>query len=153
MTHAASIENLNTEIPQLNARNEQLTTEHQLLVTQRNQATKDKGAKLAKIKATNAKILTIEKQLEVLNKTVQDQEKISVAAKEVITEAMVKRSQIAGRLKKWKAASINKSLIQARSELEALSSFNKDDPSIVPKIIAHQKKCDDLSLRYQAAKQ
>ena len=153
VTHAASIENLNTEIPQLNARNEQLTTKHQLLITQRNQATKDKGAKLAKIKATNAKILTIEKQLEVLNKTVQDQEKISVAAKEVITEAMVKRSQIAGRLKKWKAASINKSLIQARSELEALSSFNKDDPSIVPKIIAHQKKCDDLSLRYQAAKQ
>ena len=153
VTHAASIENLNAEIPRLNARNEQLATEHQQLITQRDQATKDKGAKLAKIKATNAKILMIEKQLEVLNKTIQDQEKISVAAKEVITEAMVKRSQIAGHLKKWKAASINTSLIQARSELAALSSLNEDDPSIVPKIIVHQKKCDDLFLRYQAAKQ
>ena len=66
---------------------------------------------------------------------------------------MVNRSQFAGRLKKWKAASINTSLIKARSELAALDSLNKDDPSNEPKIIAHQKKCDDLSLRYQAAKQ
>ena len=95
----------------------------------------------------------LEKQLEVLNKTVQDQEKISAAAKEVITKAMVKRSQFARRLKKWKAASINTSLIQARSELAALASLNQDDPSTAPKFIAHQKKYDDLSLRYQAAKQ
>jgi hypothetical protein len=57
---------------------------------------------------------------------------------------MVKRSQIADASRKWKAASINTSLIQARSELAALSSLNKDDPSIAPKIIVHQKKCDDL---------
>ena len=153
VTHTASIDNLNAEIPQLNARTEQLTTEHQQLITQRAQAAKDKGAKLAKIKAANTEILMIEKQLEVLNKTVQDQEKISAAAKEVITKAMVKRSQFAERLKKWKAASINTSLIQARSELAALASLNQDDPSTAPEFIAHQKKYDDLSLRYQAAKQ
>ncbi|MDA7658844.1 hypothetical protein N8620_01935, partial [Akkermansiaceae bacterium] len=115
VAHKVSIDNLNAEIPQLNARTEQLTTEHQQLITQRAQAAKDKGAKLAKIKAANTEILMIEKQLEVLNKTVQDQEKISAAAKEVIIKAMVKRSQFAERLKKWKAASINTSLIQARS--------------------------------------
>ena len=153
VAHTVSIDNLNAEIPQLNARTEQLTTEHQQLITQRAQAAKDKGAKLAKIKAANTEILMIEKQLEVLNKTVQDQEKISAAAKEVITKAMVKRSQFAGRLKKWKAASINTSLIQARSELAALASLNQDDPSTAPKFIAQQKKYDDLSLRYQAAKQ
>ena len=153
VAHTVSIDNLNAEIPQLNARTEQLTTEHQQLITQRAQAAKDKGAKLAKIKAANTEILMIEKQLEVLNKTVQDQEKISAAAKEVITKAMVKRSQFAERLKKWKAASINTSLIQARSELAALASLNQDDPSTAPKFIAHQKKYDDLSLRYQAAKQ
>ncbi|MBT7970798.1 MAG: hypothetical protein HN570_07350 [Verrucomicrobia bacterium] len=153
VAHKVSIDNLNAEIPQLNARTEQLTTEHQQLITQRAQAAKDKGAKLAKIKAANTEILMIEKQLEVLNKTVQDQEKISAAAKEVITKAMVKRSQFAGRLKKWKAASINTSLIQARSELAALASLNQDDPSTAPKFIAQQKKYDDLSLRYQAAKQ
>ena len=153
VAHTVSIDNLNAEIPQLNARTEQLTTEHQQLITQRAQAAKDKGAKLAKIKAANTEILMIEKQLEVLNKTVQDQEKISAAAKEVITKAMVKRSQFAERLKKWKAASINTSLIQARSELAALASLNQDDPSTAPKFIAQQKKYDDLSLRYQAAKQ
>ncbi|MDC0567243.1 hypothetical protein OAP01_04370 [Akkermansiaceae bacterium] len=153
VTHTVSIDNLNAEIPQLNARTEQLTTEHQQLITQRAQAAKDKGAKLAKIKAANTEILMIEKQLEVLNKTVQDQEKISAAAKEVIIKAMVKRSQFAERLKKWKAASINTSLIQARSELAALASLNQDDPSTAPKFIAQQKKYDDLSLRYQAAKQ
>ena len=153
VAHTVSIDNLNAEIPQLNARTEQLTTEHQQLITQRAQAAKDKGAKLAKIKAANTEILMIEKQLEVLNKTVQDQEKISAAAKEVITKAMVKRSQFAERLKKWKAASINTSLIQARSELAALASLNQDDPSTAPEFIAHQKKYDDLSLRYQAAKQ
>ncbi len=153
VAHTVSIDNLNAEIPQLNARTEQLTTEHQQLITQRAQAAKDKGAKLAKIKAANTEILMIEKQLEVLNKTVQDQEKISAAAKEVIIKAMVKRSQFAERLKKWKAASINTSLIQARSELAALASLNQDDPSTAPKFIAQQKKYDDLSLRYQAAKQ
>lgn len=153
VAHKVSIDNLNAEIPQLNARTEQLTTEHQQLITQRAQAAKDKGAKLAKIKAANTEILMIEKQLEVLNKTVQDQEKISAAAKEVIIKAMVKRSQFAERLKKWKAASINTSLIQARSELAALASLNQDDPSTAPKFIAQQKKYDDLSLRYQAAKQ
>jgi chromosome segregation ATPase len=153
VTHASSIENLNAEIPQLNARTEQLTTEHQQLIAQRNQATKDKEVKLAKIQGANTEILTIEKQLEVLNKTVQDQEKISAAEKEVVTKTMVKRSQLAGRLRKWKAASINTTLIKARSELAVLASLNKDDPSNESKIIAHQKKCDDLSLRYQAAKQ
>ncbi|MDB4656285.1 hypothetical protein OAE75_00150 [bacterium] len=153
VAHKVSIDNLNAKIPQLNARTEQLTTEHQQLITQRAQAAKDKGAKLAKIKAANTEILMIEKQLEVLNKTVQDQEKISAAAKEVIIKAMVKRSQFAERLKKWKAASINTSLIQARSELAALASLNQDDPSTAPKFIAQQKKYDDLSLRYQAAKQ
>jgi phage shock protein A len=71
VTHASSIENLNAEIPQLNARTEQLTTEHQQLIARRNQATKDKEVKLAKIQGANTEILTIEKQLEVLNKTVQ----------------------------------------------------------------------------------
>jgi chromosome segregation ATPase len=153
VTHTASIENLNAEIPELNARTEQLTTEHQQLIAQRNQATKDKDAKLAKIQGANTEILTIEKQLEVLNKTVQDHEKISAAEKEVVTKTLVKRSQLAGRLKKWKAASINTTLIKARSELAVLASLNKDDPSNESKIIAHRKKCDDLSLRYQAAKQ
>ena len=153
VTHTVSIDNLNAEIPQLNARTEQLTTEHQQLIMQRAQAAEDKGAKLAKIKAANTEILMIEKQLEVLNKTVQDQEKISAAAKEVLTKAMVKRSQFARRLKKWKAASINTSLIQARSELAALASLNQDDPSTALKFIAHQKRYDDLSLRYKAAKQ
>ena len=153
VTHTASIENLNAEIPELNARTEQLTTEHQQLIAQRNQATKDKDAKLAKIQGANTEILTIEKQLEVLNKTVQDHEKISAAEKEVVTKTLVKRSQLAGRLKKWKAASINTTLIKARSELAVLASLNKDDPSNESKIIAHRKKCDGLSLRYQAAKQ
>ena len=148
--HATSIENLNAEIPQLNARTEQLTTEHQRLITQRAQTAKDKGTKLAKIKATKTEIVRIEKQLEVLNKAVQDQEAISAAAKQVVTEAIVKRSQFAERLKKWKAAAINTSLIEARSELAELALLEKDDPSIATKIVAHQRKCDDLSSKYQA---
>jgi WD40 repeat protein len=148
--HATSIENLDAEIPQLNARTEQLTTEHQRLITQRAQAAKDKGAKLTKIKATKTEILRIEEQLEVLNQAVQDQETISAAAKEVVTKAIFKRSQFAERLKKWQAAAINTSLIQARSELAELASLEKDDPSIATKIVVHKRKCDDLSSKYQA---
>ena len=151
-THATSIEKLKAEIPQQNARIGQLTAEHQELITKLEQSTKDKGAKLAKMKATQTEILKIEKQLQALRKTVQDKEQISAAAKEEVTKTMAKRSQFAGRLKTWQAASINTSLIQARSELAELASLNNEDPSIASKIVAHQKKCDDLYSKYQAAK-
>ena len=111
---------------------------------------KTKAQSLPKIKATKTEILRIEEQLEVLNQAVQDQEIISAAAKEVVTKAIFKRSQFAERLKKWKAAAINTSLIEARSELAELASLEKDDPSIATKIVVHKRKCDDLSSKYQA---
>lgn len=148
-TQATSIQNLITEIPELNARTEQLTTEHQQLITQRAKAAEEKDTNLAKMKATQSKILTIEKQVQLLKKAAQDQEKILIAAQKELTNTMDKRSKFAEHLKKWKAAAVNTRLIQARLEL---ASIDKDDPAVASKIVELQRKCDDLALKYQAAK-
>ena len=148
-TQATSIENLITEIPELNAQTEQLTTEHQQLITQRAKAAEEKDTNLAKMKATQSKILRIGKQVQLLKKAAQDQERILITAQKELTNTMDKRSKFAERLKRWKAAAVNTSLIQARSEL---ASMDKDDPAVASKFVAHQRKCDDLALKYQAAK-
>ena len=148
-TQATSIESLITEIPELNARTEQLTTEHQQLITQRAKAAEEKDTNLAKMKATQSKILRIEKQVQLLKKAAQDQEKILIAAQKELTNTMDKRSKFAERLKKWKAAAVNTRLIQTRLEL---ASIDKDDPAVASKIVELQRKCDDLALKYQASK-
>ena len=148
-TQATSIESLITEIPVLNARTEQLTTEHQQLITQRAKAAEEKDTNLAKMKATQSKILRIEKQVQLLKKTAQDQEKILIAAQKELTNTMDKRSKFAERLKKWKTAAVNTRLIETRLEL---ASIDKDDPAVASKIVELQRKCDDLALKYQAAK-
>ena len=148
-TQATSIESLITEIPELNARTEQLTTEHQQLITQRAKAAEEKDINLAKMKATQSKILRIEKQVQLLKKTAQDQEKILIAAQKELTNTMDKRSKFAERLKKWKTAAVNTRLIETRLEL---ASIDKDDPTVASKIVELQRKCDDLALKYQAAK-
>ena len=148
-TQATSIESLITEIPELNARTEQLTTEHQQLITQRAKAAEEKDINLAKMKATQSKILRIEKQVQLLKKTAQDQEKILIAAQKELTNTMDKRSKFAERLKKWKTAAVNTRLIETRLEL---ASIDKDDPAVASKIVELQRKCDDLALKYQAAK-
>ena len=148
-TQATSIESLITEIPELNARTEQLTTEHQQLITQRAKAAEEKDTNLAKMKATQSKILRIEKQVQLLKKTAQDQEKILIAAQKELTNTMDKRSKFAERLKKWKTAAVNTRLIETRLEL---ASIDKDDPAVASKIVELQRKCDDLALKYQAAK-
>ena len=148
-TQATLIESLITEIPELNARTEQLTTEHQQLITQRAKAAEEKDTNLAKMKATQSKILRIEKQVQLLKKAAQDQEKILIAAQKELTNTMDKRSKFAERLKKWKAAAVNTRLIQTRLEL---ASIDKDDPAVASKIVELQRKCDDLALKYQASK-
>jgi hypothetical protein len=148
-TQATSIESLITEIPELNARTEQLTTEHQQLITQRAKAAEEKDINLAKMKATQSKILRIEKQVQLLKKAAQDQEKILIAAQKELTNTMDKRSKFAERLKKWKTAAVNTRLIETRLEL---ASIDKDDPAVASKIVELQRKCDDLALKYQAAK-
>ena len=148
-TQATSIESLITEIPELNVRTEQLTTEHQQLITQRAKAAEEKDINLAKMKATQSKILRIEKQVQLLKKTAQDQEKILIAAQKELTNTMDKRSKFAERLKKWKTAAVNTRLIETRLEL---ASIDKDDPAVASKIVELQRKCDDLALKYQAAK-
>ena len=148
-TQATSIESLITEIPELNARTEQLTTEHQQLITQRAKAAEEKDINLAKMKATQSKILRIEKQVRLLKKAAQDQEKILIAAQKELTNTMDKRSKFAERLKKWKTAAVNTRLIETRLEL---ASIDKDDPAVASKIVELQRKCDDLALKYQAAK-
>ncbi|MDA7529283.1 hypothetical protein N8552_00610 [bacterium] len=148
-TQATSIESLITEIPELNARTEQLTTEHQQLITQRAKAAEEKDTNLAKMKATQSKILRIEKQVQLLKKAAQDQEKILIAAQKELTNTMDKRSKFAERLKKWKTAAVNTRLIETRLEL---ASIDKDDPAVASKIVELQRKCDDLALKYQAAK-
>ncbi len=148
-TQATSIENLITEIPELNARTEQLTTEHQQLITQQAKAAEEKDTNLAKMKTTQSKILRIEKQVQLLKKAAQDQEKILIAAQKELTNTMDKRSKSAERLKKWKTAAVNTRLIQTRLEL---ASIDKDDPAVASKIVELQRKCDDLALKYQAAK-
>ena len=148
-TQATSIESLITEIPELNARTEQLTTEHQQLITQRAKAAEEKDINLAKMKATQSKILRIGKQVQLLKKAAQDQEKILIAAQKELTNTMDKRSKFAERLKKWKTAAVNTRLIETRLEL---ASIDKDDPAVASKIVELQRKCDDLALKYQAAK-
>ena len=148
-TQAISIENLITKIPELNARTEQLTTEHQQLITQRAKAAEETDTNLAKIKATQSKILRIEKQFQLLKKAAQGQEKILIAAQKELTNTMDKRSKFAERLKKWKAAAVNTRFIQTQLEL---ASIDKDDPAVASKIVELQRKCDDLALKYQAAK-
>ena len=148
-TQATSIKSLITEIPELNARTEQLTTEHQQLITQLAKAAEEKDTNLAKMKATQSKILRIEKQVQLLKKTAQDQEKILIAAQKELTNTMDKRSKFAERLKKWKTAAVNTRLIETRLEL---ASIDKDDPAVASKIVELQRKCDDLALKYQAAK-
>lgn len=151
-TNTASSEVLDTEIMKQDAQLKQLTTRHQQLITQRNQLTNEKEAKLAKIKESQNRILEIQKQLQALRKTAQDSEKKSAAAKDAVERAMAQRSQFTGRLKKWQAATINTDLIQARSDLTSLILLEKDDLSTAPKIIVQKKKIDDLSSKYQAAK-
>lgn len=149
---AEESKNLETEMTEHNARIKQLTTEHQQLIVQRDQSSKDKDARLAEMKAKQARIPEVQKQLQPLRKAIQDKEKISQAAKDELGAATAKESQFAARLKKWQAATINTSLIQARAELADLVLLKDEDPSVAPKIAAQQKKCEDLAVQYQAAK-
>jgi WD40 repeat protein len=149
---AEESKNLEAEMTEHNARIKQLTTEHQQLIVQRDQLRKDKDARLAEMKAKQARIPEIQKQLQPLREAIQDKEKKSQAAEDELGAATAKESQFAARLKKWQAAAINTSLIQARAELADLVLLKDEDPSVAPKIAAQQKECEDLAVQYEAAK-
>jgi predicted secreted hydrolase len=122
------------------------------LIVQRDQSSNDKDAKVAEMKAKQARIPQVQKQLQPLRKANSEKEKRSQAAKDELGAATAKESQFAARLKKWQAAAINTTLIQARAELADLVLLKDEDPSVASKIAAQQKKCADLAVQYQAAK-
>ncbi len=135
-----------------NVRIKQLTTEHQQLIVQRDQSSNDKDAKVAEMKAKQARITQVQKQLQALRKAISEKEKRSEAAKHELGAATAKESQFAARLKKWQAAAIHATLIQAQAELADLVLLKDEDPSVASKLAAQQKKCADLEVQYQAAK-
>ncbi|MEN8773421.1 MAG: c-type cytochrome domain-containing protein [Akkermansiaceae bacterium] len=151
--HEDSTRKLEAGLTKENARIKQLATEHQKLIKQRDQSTKDKTAKLAEMKAKQAKIPEIQKQLQPLRKVIQDKEKIVKTAKDEFAKVSAKGPQFTARLRKWNAAVINTDLIQARSELSELVILREEDPSVTPKIATQQTKCDELTVKYQAAKE
>jgi hypothetical protein len=150
--HEESAKKLEAEINRHTAHIKQLTTEHQQLIAQRDQSAKNKDARIAEMKAKQAKVPGIQKQLQPLRQVIQDKEKLAKAAKDELTNAIASQSQFTDRLKRWQAAAINTDLLQAKAELAEFLLLKDEDPSVGPKIIAHQKKCDELAAKYQAAK-
>lgn len=150
--HEESAKKLYAGVTKENARIKRLKTEHQKLITQRDQSAKERTAKLTEMKAKQTKILEIQKQLQPQRNVIQDKEKIAKTAKDELTKISSKGSQFAGRLKKWNAAAINTNLIQAHSDLSELILMKEEDQSVPPKIVAQQRKCDELAAKYQAAK-
>ncbi len=137
---------------QEDVRIKQFTDAHAQLIAQRDQASKNREAKLATMKAKKAEVPVLSKQIDPLRKVIQEKEKLAQAASAEMAKVSGPDQQYAAKVKKWKAAAINTQLIQTREQLISLTAQKEEDPKLAPKIAETQKRHDTLLAQYQTAK-
>ncbi len=150
--HAKTSKDLESGAAKEDARIKKFTAEHQELVTKRDEIEKTRVARIAAMKAQQAKIPEVQKQLQPLRVVIQEKEKLAKTAQDELAKASGQESQFDTQIKKWTAATILTDLIKARSELEGLVLLKEEEPEVANKIPAQQKVCDELAAKYETAK-
>jgi WD40 repeat protein len=150
--YAKRSKDLQAGVVEKDSRLKKLTDEHAQLIAQRDEVDKAGIARLEAMKAKQAKIPEVEKQLEPLQKAIQEKEKLAQIAGEELEKASGSGNNFEALVKKWKAAAINTRLIGAREELSILSAQKEEDPKAASKIAETEKRCEELLAQYQAEK-
>jgi len=141
--------NPKAEVTNGDARLKKITTEHKQLISQRDQVAQTKSARLAEKKAKLAKIPELSKSIQAQRKMIAEKEKAAQSAKEKLAKAQSSGTQFDAQIKKWQAALINRDLIKARQELNALTLQKEKDPSVLPLIAEAEKRCQTLLTQYR----
>lgn len=130
-------------------RAQQLIDQHRALIAKRDEAAEKKTAGLVTVENKKKAISAQQNQIPGLRKVSQERAKVSASAKGELDAALAKLPAMERRLKKWRAAEINKKLLLARKELVKKRAEAEEKVKIANDF---EKGVQDLEKKYQEAK-